>query len=148
MSRRRFIFFVCRAQATLEPLLLQGGLLAPRKSFNCHNVFQCRIYPIISMNLTFKHYFDIFEKYLIYAKNLPVRSPDQQKTALNANHWLELCRTLYTAALDHRISVYRQYRKILSGGYLANQLPSMKAVITELNKAAEAGRTVTIVPPP
>jgi len=100
------------------------------------------------MNLTFKHYFDIFEKYLIYAKNLPVRSPDQQKTALNANHWLELCRTLYTAALDHRISVYRQYRKILSGGYLANQLPSMKAVITELNKAAEAGRTVTIVPPP
>jgi hypothetical protein len=99
------------------------------------------------MNLTFKHYVDVFEKYLISAKNLPVRSPDQQKTALNANRGLELCRTFYTAALDQRISVCRQYRKIFPGCYQANQLRSMKAKITELDKAEEAGRTVTIVPP-
>jgi hypothetical protein len=38
-----------------------------------------------------------------------------KKTALNANHWLELCRTLYNIALDQRISVYRQQKITLSG---------------------------------
>ena len=64
-------------------------------------------------------------------KTFLYKAHTNRKTALNANHWLELCRTQCNIALDQRISVYRQHKITLSGFDQANQLPDLKAEYPE-----------------
>jgi len=54
-----------------------------------------------------------------------------RKTALNAEHRLEICRALYNLALDQRISVYKNYLKSISVYDQANQLPDLKKEFPE-----------------
>ncbi len=54
-----------------------------------------------------------------------------KKTAANANGWLEICRTLYNVALDHRKSVYRQSGKTVTCFDQCNELPGIKKEFPE-----------------
>ena len=53
------------------------------------------------------------------------------KTAVNANGWLETCRTLYNIALDQRRSAYRLHRATVTCFDQCNQLPDLKKEFPE-----------------
>jgi len=54
-----------------------------------------------------------------------------QKTAINADGWLETCRTLYNVALDQRRSIYRQHKTSITCYDQCNELPDLKKEFPE-----------------
>ncbi len=50
---------------------------------------------------------------------------------LKADYWLELCRRLYNAALEQRITIYRQNKGSISCFSQIKQLPELKAAFSE-----------------
>ncbi len=59
------------------------------------------------------------------------RAKINKQTEANCNQWLYLCRTIYNLALEHRMSIYRQHGKSISGYDQINQLPELKSAYPE-----------------
>jgi len=64
-------------------------------------------------------------------KTYKYRIHANQKTLANAEQWLWLCRRLYNAALEQRITAYKRGRHTLSAYDQSNELPDLKAAFPE-----------------
>lgn len=59
------------------------------------------------------------------------RAYANKQTIANAEHWLELCRYLYNAALEQRIISYRQTKKSISCFRQINQIKELRQALPE-----------------
>ena len=64
-------------------------------------------------------------------KTFLYRLEANQETLQNATLWLDLCRHLYNAALEQRISAYRRQRQSVSAHDQKKQLPDLRAAFPE-----------------
>jgi len=64
-------------------------------------------------------------------KTFKYRLMGNKQTFANADNWLFLCRSLYNAALEQRITIYRQNKGSISCYSQMKQLPELKAGFPE-----------------
>lgn len=64
-------------------------------------------------------------------KTFQYRATINRETEAQCLQWLQLCRTLYNAALEQRIFAYRQYKRSITAVAQKNELPELKRDLPE-----------------